>query len=123
MIGSLGLGESLISFRAVSDGVFDPGLVGRVLGSSDGREAVDEVLKAQKKKARALLMKNKRLVLALRDALLDRDELIGDEIIAVLEEAGGAAAQTAHRAPARASRAASRAASRGRRAAAATTRS
>jgi cell division protease FtsH len=93
MVGSLGLGDSLISFRAVNEGVFDPGLVGRVLASSDGRNAIDNLLKNQKKKAKALLKKHAVLVMALRDALLERDELIGDEILDVLEGVGGVAAR------------------------------
>jgi len=89
MIGSLGLGGSLISFRAVSEGVFDSGLVGRVLANGDAKRSVDALLKKEKRSVKMLLNKNRRLVIALRDALLDRDELIGDQIIDVLEHAGG----------------------------------
>jgi len=89
MIGSLGLGGSLVSFRAVSDGVFDPGLVGRVLGNGEAKRSVDALLKREKKTIKALLEENKNLVVALRDALLDRDELIGEQILEVLERAGG----------------------------------
>lgn len=89
MIGSLGLGDSLVSYRAVDEGLFDPGLVGRVLSNSDTKRAVEEILRTQKKNVHALLDKNHHLVLALRDALLDRDELIGEQITEVLETAGG----------------------------------
>jgi cell division protease FtsH len=89
MIGSLGLGGSLVSFRAVSDGVFDPGLVGRVLGNGEAKRAVEAMLKREKRSVKTLLNANQHLVIALRDALLDRDELIGDQIIEVLEAAGG----------------------------------
>jgi cell division protease FtsH len=89
MIGSLGLGSSLVSFRAVSDGVFDPGLVGRVLGNGDAKRSVEALLKREKRTIKALLNKNQHLVIALRDALLDRDELIGEQITQVLEGAGG----------------------------------
>jgi len=89
MIGSLGLGGSLVSFRAVSEGVFDPGLVGRVLGNGEAKRSVDGLLKKEKRSVKALLNKNRHLVIALRDALLDRDELIGDQILDVLERAGG----------------------------------
>jgi len=89
MIGSLGLGGSLVSFRAVSDGVFDPGLVGRVLGNGDAKRSVDTLLKREKRAVKGLLDKNRHLVIALRDALLDRDELIGSQILDVLESAGG----------------------------------
>jgi ATP-dependent Zn protease len=89
MIGSLGMGGSLVSFRAVSEGVFDPGLVGRVLGNGDAKKAVDTMLKREKRSVKTLLNANQHLVIALRDALLDRDELIGDQITDVLEAAGG----------------------------------
>ncbi|MFN2614132.1 MAG: AAA family ATPase [Actinomycetota bacterium] len=90
MIGSLGLGGSLVSYRAVGDAsVFDPGLVGRVLGNSETKKAVETLLNKEKKEVVALLGEHRHLVLALRDALLDRDELLGDDIIAVLEGAGG----------------------------------
>ena len=89
MIGSLGRGGSLISFRAVNEGVFDSGLVGRVLANGDAKRSVDTLLKKEKRAVKALLNKNQHLVMALRDALLDRDELIGEQIIDVLERAGG----------------------------------
>ena len=38
---------------------------------------------------KGLFDKNRNLVIALRDALLDRDELIGSQILDVLESAGG----------------------------------
>jgi len=101
MIGSLGLGASLISFRAVNEGLFDAGLVGRVLGNSDAKRSVDALLKKEKRTVKALLNKNQHLVMALRDALLDRDELIGEQITDVLEHAGGKRKPRARR-PARA---------------------
>jgi hypothetical protein len=89
MIGSLGLGGSLVSFRAVNEGVFDPGLVGRVLGNGEAKRSVETLLKREKRAVKTLLNKNQHLVIALRDALLDRDELIGEQITQVLEGAGG----------------------------------
>ena len=97
MVGSLGLAGSLISFRAVSESVFDPGLVARVISHSEGKRAVDNLLKREKGSVKRLLNANRKLVVSLRDALLDREELIGDAIVHVLEEAGGKRAQTAAR--------------------------
>ncbi len=91
MIGSLGLGDSLISYRAVGESPFDSGLVGRVLGNPETKAAVDRLLNEQKRAVRTLLEPNQHLVISLRDALLERDELIGDQIIEVLELAGGKA--------------------------------
>ncbi|MGZ4203684.1 MAG: AAA family ATPase [Actinomycetota bacterium] len=95
MIGSLGMGGSLVSFRAVTEGVFDPGLVGRVLGNAEAKRNVDALMKREKHAVKALLDQNRHLVIALRDALLDRDELIGEQIIEVLARAGGKVAASA----------------------------
>jgi ATP-dependent Zn protease len=97
MVGSLGLAGSLISFRAMSETVFDPGLVGRVIAHTESKRAVDMLLKREKASVKRLLRGNTRLVMALRDALLDRDELIGDEILDVLDGAGGKRAQVSAR--------------------------
>src|SRR5258706_13523039 len=100
MIGSLGFGSTLVSFRGVGEGgLFDPGLVGRVLGNSETKKAVDTVLRKEKKDVKELLEKHQHLVIALRDALLERDELIGDDIVAVLEQAGGRTSARPRRAP------------------------
>ncbi len=108
MVGGLGMAGSLVSFRAVPDGVFEPDLVGRVLQHQDARRKVELILRREKARARALLGRNRGLVLALRDALLDREELIGDEITDVLEKVGGSAAQRRARTGRRRSSAGSR---------------
>lgn len=84
MVGSLGLGGSLASFRATDGGPFDPGLVGRVLGDKQSREAVERILEDAKTRANSLLSENVDKVVRLRTALLDREELLGDEIVAIL---------------------------------------
>jgi len=99
MVGSLGMAGSLISFRAMGESVLDPGLVGRVLNNPEARKSVDKLLSDNKKDVTKLLTGHTRLVIALRDALLDRDELIGEEITAVLAEAGGVEAQRLARIP------------------------
>jgi cell division protease FtsH len=101
MVGSLGMAGSLISFRAVSESVFDPGLVGRVIAHGEAKRSVDALLKREKASVKRLLNANRRLVIAMRDALLDREELIGDEIARVLDEAGGRRPQAAVRKAAR----------------------
>ena len=65
----------------------DPGLVGRVLGDPEGRRSVEELLAQQRAAAHELLDANRHLVEALRDALLERHELVGSEITDVLEAA------------------------------------
>jgi ATP-dependent Zn protease len=85
MVGSAGMMDTLISYSAVTGGGFnEPNLVGRVLGDGDGRAMVEKVLQDMKSEVQTLLADNKHLVEALRDALLERNELIGTEITDVL---------------------------------------
>ncbi len=82
------MSDTLVSLAAVQNtGFSDTNLVGRVLGDSAGRGRTEELLQRQKVAVRGLLENNQHLVSALRDALLDRHELIGHEITDVLEAA------------------------------------
>jgi ATP-dependent Zn protease len=88
MVGAHGMDEYLLSFMAVQNSAFsDTNIVGRVLADEQGRGAVQALLQRQKVKAMELLEANKHLVEALRDALMEREELIGPEITDVLEAA------------------------------------
>jgi ATP-dependent Zn protease len=87
MVGSLGLGNSLISFRAVDHGYVGGNLVATVLADDKARDAVDRLLNEQKQVVTALLTGNRHLIEALRDALLERDELAEREILEVLDGA------------------------------------
>jgi ATP-dependent Zn protease len=88
MVGAAGMTGSLISYAAVRGSAFnDSNLVGRVLADSRGRASVEGLLAAQKRYVLELLGRNRHLVEALRDALLERHELIGTEITDVLEVA------------------------------------
>src|SRR5947209_12532301 len=81
MVGAAGMAGSLVSLAAVQGGAFnDSNLVGRVLGDTDGRRRVEELLQEQKTVIKAKLEANMHLVAALRDALVTRHELIGHEI-------------------------------------------
>jgi ATP-dependent Zn protease len=95
MVGASGMGGTLVSFAAVhGSSLADPGLVGRVLADTDGRRLVEELLAGQRDAARELLREHRHLVEALRDALLERHELVGSEITDVLEAARGLRAAT-----------------------------
>lgn len=87
MVGSFGLGGSLVSFRALDPGVVGGNLVARVLGDATARKVVDRLLKDAKHEAGRLITDHRHLVEALRDELLEREELAGDEILRVLREA------------------------------------
>ncbi len=72
MVGSLGLGDSLVSFRALSNNPFSGNLAAKVLGDKSSREAVDTILHEQKLEVTRLMSANLHIVEALRDALLGR---------------------------------------------------
>jgi ATP-dependent Zn protease len=83
MIGTMGMGHTMISEAAV-----DGDVCAGVLGSAEGRRAVEELLTRAKAAAADMLRHNSHVVEALRDALIERQELIGDEIGRVIESAG-----------------------------------
>ena len=85
MVGAFGMANSLVSFEAVEMGPISQGLVARVLADDEGRSAVERLLNQAKSDVRTLLDENRHLVVALRDALIEREELVGDEIVDVLE--------------------------------------
>ncbi len=87
MVGSYGMGKHLISYEAVDNGAYTGGnIVAKVLSNEDSRREVEELLARIKRETTVLLRENKDLVEALRDALLAREELLGDEIHDVLAE-------------------------------------
>jgi ATP-dependent Zn protease len=88
MVGALGMAGSLVSFEAMDSGpIATKNLVAKVLSDSDGKRRVEEILTAQKERVVALLEDNRDIVEALRDALIQRDELVGDAILQVVERA------------------------------------
>jgi ATP-dependent Zn protease len=62
-------------------------LVAKVLSDADGKRDVEAILTAQKERVGALLEANRDIVEALRDALIQRDELVGEAIVEVIERA------------------------------------
>ncbi|HET9733029.1 MAG TPA: AAA family ATPase [Acidimicrobiales bacterium] len=86
MVGALGMGRSLISVDAMS-GPGGLNLVSKVLSTESGRGEVDEVLSSARDEVRSLLSRHRSVVEALRDALLEREELVGDEITKVIADA------------------------------------
>jgi cell division protease FtsH len=82
MVGAAGMTGSLVSFLAA-----DRDLVSAVLADHAAREQLEGVLDDARSSVRRLLSRHRHLVEALRDALLERHELIGPEITDVLEQA------------------------------------
>ncbi|MBF5080472.1 AAA family ATPase [Quadrisphaera sp. INWT6] len=92
MVGSAGMAGSLVSFAAAEASPVGEGLVGRVLNDLPARAALEDLLTTQRDAVRYLLGTHQHLVEALRDALLERHELIGHEITDVLAAASSASA-------------------------------
>lgn len=82
MVGAAGMTGSLVSFAATPHD-----LVSAVLNDHVARQQLEGVLDEARSTVRRLLSKHRHLVEALRDALLERHELIGVEITDVLDEA------------------------------------
>jgi ATP-dependent Zn protease len=86
MVGSFGMAGSLISYDVMA-GPPGAGVVAKVLSTEAGTNAVAEILDRSKGEVVRLLADNRHLVEALRDALLERDELVGHEIVDVIRRA------------------------------------
>ena len=87
MVGSFGMGGTLVSYEAVESGPLSAGIVSKVLSNEDGRKRVEVLLREAKETARRLLAEHRHLLEPLVAALLERNELVGDEISDVLERA------------------------------------
>ena len=85
MVGAYGMAGSLISYEAISGP--NGNLVAKVISSEAGKEAVESILTDSKQRVTEVLGANRNLIEALRDALLDREELVGDEIVETLRRA------------------------------------
>ena len=90
MVGSYGMGGTLISFDAVEAGPMTAGIVAKVLSNEDARKRVEVLLLEAKETARRLLAEHRHLIEALVASLMERNELVGDEITNVLEKAARA---------------------------------
>jgi cell division protease FtsH len=86
MIGACGMGDSLISIAAAGTGLLSGGLVEKVLADKEARAELDALLISSRDAARAIVTTHGTVVEALRDALLQRDELVGSEITDVITE-------------------------------------
>ncbi len=86
MVGSFGMAGTLVSYDLMG-GPPGAGVVAKVLASDEGRGRVETILDESKVEVSRLLAENRHLVEALRDALLEREELVGQEIIEVIRGA------------------------------------
>jgi ATP-dependent Zn protease len=82
MVGLLGMGKTLVSSAAIEYPA--GGIVSKVLANDSTREEVEGLLDDAKQSVAEMLGTHRHVVEALRDALLERAELIGDDIIEVI---------------------------------------
>jgi ATP-dependent Zn protease len=82
MVGLLGMGTSLISVSAIEYPVGS--MVSKVLSDDACRSEIEEMLARSKSSVTEMLTEHRVVIEALRDALLARNELIGQEILDVI---------------------------------------
>ncbi len=82
MIGLMGMGTTLISAAALEYPA--GGIVSKVLANDEGRAEVEALLADAKASVTRMLDEHRNVIESLRDALLERKELIGDEILEVI---------------------------------------
>ena len=87
MVGSYGMAGTLVSYEAIEPGPITQGIVGKVLANEDARAAVEKLLAQAKADVQVMLDDHRHLVIALRDELLEKSELVGEEIVDALREA------------------------------------
>jgi ATP-dependent Zn protease len=83
MVGSLGMAGALFSHEAVQAHGLD--LTGKVSATEEGQARIEAILGAARDEVRTMLREHRPVVERLRDALLERDELLGDEILEVAD--------------------------------------
>ena len=85
MIGLLGMGSTLISSAAAEYPA--GGIVSKVLADDSTRAEVESLLASAKSSVARMLEEHRAVVETLRDALLEREELIGEAILEVIRSA------------------------------------
>src|SRR5947209_9448456 len=82
MVGSLGMAGSFFSYEAIESP--HANIVAKVSSDEAGRAKIDEILEQAHDEVKTMLTDNRHVVEGLRDVLLEREELIGDEIVDVI---------------------------------------
>jgi cell division protease FtsH len=88
MVGHYGMGDSLVSYGVMTDLYGQPDGVNAILGNQKLNDSVNEILKRAKAEVTALLKDKAKVVEGIRDALLAREELVGEQIEQLMGELG-----------------------------------
>jgi hypothetical protein len=80
MVGLFGMGKDLYSFGTIPNELAGGSSIGTLLRDGSVREEVNEILAGARKEIEDLLREKSAIVEGVRDALLEREEIIGEEI-------------------------------------------
>jgi ATP-dependent Zn protease len=88
-VGMYGMGKSLVSVGPTLDPLSGDGNPAKaVLSDNDRKREVEELLDSCRRQVRTVLESKLHVVEGIRDALLEREELIGDEIEELMAQLG-----------------------------------
>jgi cell division protease FtsH len=87
-VGLFGMGKSLISVGALQPSMMDGDPIRNVLSDPERRKEIDDLLNSCRRQVRQLLESKRHVVEGIREALLEREELIGDEIEELMARLG-----------------------------------
>ncbi len=87
-VGVFGMGKSLISAAAMPTTMMDGDPIRAILSDPERRKEMDALLDDCRDRVKKLLLQKRHAVEGVRDALIEREELIGDEIEALMAELG-----------------------------------
>jgi cell division protease FtsH len=92
MVGLFGMGKELYSFGTIPNEFAGGSSVGALLRDGEVREEANDILLQARAEIEELLRERSAIVEGVRDALLEREEIVGEEIeklFAELEEEQG----------------------------------
>jgi len=80
MVGLYGMGEELYSFGTIPNELAAGSSIGTLLRDSEVREEVNKILLDARSEVEELLREKSEIIEGVRDALLKREEIVGEEI-------------------------------------------
>ncbi|MGH2768168.1 MAG: AAA family ATPase, partial [Actinomycetota bacterium] len=86
-VGQWGMGKRLLAFTVIPSSAFgEPQVVSQMLSDKEVRDEIDGILKHCKAEVTALLKRRAFAVERIRDELLEREELLGDQLESLMKE-------------------------------------